>query len=477
MTYFIHKFITGNHISNNLYNGIYFGQVKQVNDIIDSYGFSYEPQWEEGYDLLCVAINSRNMDVAKLLVKKNCKLEGVGRGQSKSFKSLIRVAISHGDAELVGMLLERDTRKMWLEDLLVHQAVYAGRRDIVRLLLERGANVETRNLAMMTALHLAAVQGHADIVKELLTSGADIESQDRDGRTSLFLAVSAGHKMVVKELLEQGADHECKFNGLKPLYVAASKGYVDIFRTLLAFGADFDGTNDFGQTPLHIACVKRRDVLVSSLLEAGADVNATDLKGMVPGNAVYKRGNSYRNFSRSTVPFMLAKHFSALKAGGLFLNEENNKVLQSFAHRLFLTFSDNDAYIQGSEFLDSTMECCKAEICKMKKIKNGSGFSVYNIFQKIERPTAIVTVKEISFLESIDLDNELPNYKHILRRFITRAKERRSLVSSGEEWFSLFLNHSGDGPVTLPQEVRLMIVSFLNDEELKQLIFCGKQLF
>uniref|UniRef100_A0A1B6FR28 PRANC domain-containing protein n=1 Tax=Cuerna arida TaxID=1464854 RepID=A0A1B6FR28_9HEMI len=474
---FIYRFITENCVNNDMYNGIYFGRVECVKEIIASYGFSHEPQWEEGYDLLIMAVNSRNIEVAKCLVMLHCKLQKGEMENPKSCKSLLRNAIKYGDRELLSLLLERIPSEICQEHPLLHWAAVDGRRDMVKLLLERGANIEARNKEKLTALHLAAVGGQAGIVQELLMSGADIESRDYDGRTSLFMAVSAGHIDVVKELLVQEADHACKFNGLTPLYVAASKGYTEIFMELLEFGADFEGTNDYGETPLHIACLKKRDDLVSTLLEVGADVNVKDSRGMVPGNAFYKVGDTSSSYSMSLVPTMLAKHISVLKAAGLFVNKENEMLFDSLYHRFVLRLSDECSFVTSKQFLNDVMECCKAEVSKMKEIRCGNAFSVYSILKRVEEPMPRATIREINFLEALNLEEDFPNYKNILKRFIARAKERRGLISSGEEWFSLILNYSGHELPVLPQELKSIIVSKLKNEELKHLILCGKQLF
>ncbi|XP_046675432.1 putative ankyrin repeat protein RF_0381 [Homalodisca vitripennis] len=473
---FVYKFITGNYVNNNMYNGIYFGHVERIKEIIASYGFSHEPKWEEGYDLLIVAIDSQNIHVAKSLVMLQCKLQKTEMENSKSCKPLLRRAIRNGDCELVSMLLERIPSEIWLEYPLVHWAVSEGRRDMVKLLLQRGVDIEARNKARQTALHLAAVEGHADIVQELVMSGADIESRDYGGRTSLFMAVSAGHLDVVKELLVQEANTSCKFNGLTPMYVAVSKGYTEIFMELLEFGADFEGTDDFGQTPLHIACLKNRASIVSILLEAGANVNVVDARGMVPGSAVFGPTDFHPNYNMSLVPMMLAKQFTALKAAGLFLNEENEIVFGEMYEDLFFRLSDN-RIVTVDGFLNEVMECCKAEVLKMKEVRCGNAFSVYSIFRRIQEPTPTATLKEIEFLETLNLEEEFPNYKNILKRFIARVKERKGLLSSGEEWLSLFLNYSGHTLPIIPPEVKLIILSYLKNEDLKQLNVCGKQLF
>ncbi|KAJ4419054.1 hypothetical protein N0V82_005177 [Gnomoniopsis sp. IMI 355080] len=77
----------------------------------------------------------------------------------------------------------------------------------VEILLEKGADVETRDLFWgQTPLSGAAGNGHEAIVKLLLKEGADFESKRKDGRTPLSWAAWQGHEAVVKLLLEKGAN-------------------------------------------------------------------------------------------------------------------------------------------------------------------------------------------------------------------------------------------------------------------------------
>jgi ankyrin repeat protein len=51
----------------------------------------------------------------------------------------------------------------------------------------------------------AAKKGREAVVKLLLEKGAELESKDGDGRTPLLWAAAGGHEAVVKLLLEEGA--------------------------------------------------------------------------------------------------------------------------------------------------------------------------------------------------------------------------------------------------------------------------------
>jgi len=71
-------------------------------------------------------------------------------------------------------------------------------------------------------------------VQLLLEKGADIESKNKDGWTPLLRAVEKGHKAIVQLLLEKGADIESKdWNGSTPLVWAAGQGYNTAVAQLL----------------------------------------------------------------------------------------------------------------------------------------------------------------------------------------------------------------------------------------------------
>jgi ankyrin repeat protein len=77
---------------------------------------------------------------------------------------------------------------------------------VVKLLLEKGADLEAKDEFGRTPLSWAAEEGHEGVVKLLLEKGADLEAKDEFGQTPLSRAAESGHEAVVK-LLEKGARH------------------------------------------------------------------------------------------------------------------------------------------------------------------------------------------------------------------------------------------------------------------------------
>lgn len=95
---------------------------------------------------------------------------------------------------------------------------------LVKLLLDRGADTESKDENSCTVLHYAAQQGNIALVELLLDRGADIESKDEDvalccimldvvdegGCTPVAHAAAKGHQEIVWILLKEGADREIK---------------------------------------------------------------------------------------------------------------------------------------------------------------------------------------------------------------------------------------------------------------------------
>lgn len=92
---------------------------------------------------------------------------------------------------------------------LVTEALEEKRPDIALYLLDTGADPLNENLRhhnKSTALHAAALHGFLDIVRRLLDAGADIDARNAYGRTPLHLAAQEGAGPVVEYLVERGAD-------------------------------------------------------------------------------------------------------------------------------------------------------------------------------------------------------------------------------------------------------------------------------
>jgi Ankyrin repeats (3 copies) len=104
----------------------------------------------------------------------------------------------------------------------------------------------------MTGLHLVAYFGVKAVVKQLLDKDAELETKDSDGRTPLSYAAESRHEAVVTLLLDRGAELETKGKYSKtPLSYATWGKHEAIVRLLLNQGADVTTANSNRETPLY----------------------------------------------------------------------------------------------------------------------------------------------------------------------------------------------------------------------------------
>ena len=100
-------------------------------------------------------------------------------------------------------------------------------------------------------------KGHVEVVRLLAELGANVETPDNDGATPAYIAAQKGHVEVVRVLAELGANVETPANnGATPAFIAAQHGHVDVVRLLAELGANVETPND-GATPAFIAAQER----------------------------------------------------------------------------------------------------------------------------------------------------------------------------------------------------------------------------
>src|SRR5262249_3779836 len=151
-------------------------------------------------------------------------------------------------------------------------AVSGGSTNAVQLLLERGALVERHSGQLLT---LAVVMNRVDLVKLLIEHGADVQRTDFLGplddaeRPVADLFIAHGKK-VPAWMLPRACRPDVSSNELHRV------------RVLLEYGASVDDRGRYGLTALHYAVRGGKVPLIRLLLERGAQVDALDEDGLTP---------------------------------------------------------------------------------------------------------------------------------------------------------------------------------------------------
>lgn len=220
----------------------------------------------------------------------------------------------------------------------MHEAGTNGAFQVVKVLINAGADVNAKNDSGETPVQRAAAHGHRDVVRLLVDAGAEVDMLtackmnmidqvkkiiDRDpdqvnlkynnflvieyaaeagfvelGRlladagafVDIFSAASFGLNDAVLERLDEDLSLVNAKRGMyeyQPLHCAAECGHPETVKLLIEKGADVNGRNAWGFTPLHLSVIGPRDIppdkghlqVTQLLMEHGADVNARDEYG------------------------------------------------------------------------------------------------------------------------------------------------------------------------------------------------------
>jgi ankyrin repeat protein len=147
-------------------------------------------------------------------------------------------------------------------------AAYLGRKDILDLLLENGAEV---------GLFEAAALGLKErAIEHLRRTPEAVSAYSHDGWTPLHLAAFFGHRDLAALLIERGADVNARSRNTRfardntPLHAAAANRQVAVVELLVAHGADVNARDGSGFTPLALAANSKSDLVMLLLMEHGA---------------------------------------------------------------------------------------------------------------------------------------------------------------------------------------------------------------
>ena len=200
-------------------------------------------------------------------------------------------------------------------------AARRGNEEIVDLLLTAKATVSAKNKAGFTALHYAAVRGwdiivtklldlglsiddldsallwaveknRPDIVRSLIDRGAEVSYEDEDGYTPLHFAAISGYAQIVEILVQNDANVNGSSRARStPLTLAARMGYANVVKYLLDHNADLTLRDGDGDTALHCAAYGGSEEIVTQLLRSGADPWTKNYNGKLAADYARQEGH------------------------------------------------------------------------------------------------------------------------------------------------------------------------------------------
>lgn len=199
-------------------------------------------------------------------------------------------------------------------------------RDLVKLLLDNGADANLGNRKNRTPLHFAAESGNYQIISLLIDAGADVNCTDNNGVTPLMVLAQNGRTDAALKLLKNpGIDISIKDNDSRmAIDYATTSGLRDLVQALSAAAEHADAygnttlhhacwnnqgevvkalierdpasvnkRNDDGESPLLLAVRQSNLMIVELLLAAGAETDCTDIHGVMPFHVAAGKGDLF----------------------------------------------------------------------------------------------------------------------------------------------------------------------------------------
>ena len=284
-----------------LHLAAWFGRSEVVRVLLDSKA-DVDATYDNGWTPLHLAARQGHSEVVRVLLDAGAD----DNATDDNGRTPLHLAVEHNASETERVLLDHREEEEWKifkektgqeptpggiykRKPHLYVAVEQNLPTVTRLLLDGGENVHAKGgidrHPDWTPLHLAAWHGHSEVVRVLIEKGADVYATSDNGWTPLHLAARFGRSEVVRVLIEKGADvYATDKDGRTPLHLTAMYNASDVARVLLIDGrADVNAKDNDGKTPLHLAAWWANPALQELLAKRwGADVNAKDNDGKTP---------------------------------------------------------------------------------------------------------------------------------------------------------------------------------------------------
>jgi ankyrin repeat protein len=145
--------------------------------------------------------------------------------------------------------------------------------DIVRYLVDEGADVNGNRRANYYPLELAALTGNMEVIKYLEQTKKLKYHRKTD--YSIIFASTMGNCDILNLLISKGVDINKKYKGMASVHWAVQEGQFASLQILCSNGANINDISEDGQTPLYISAAENNMAILKYLIMASAEIDLT----------------------------------------------------------------------------------------------------------------------------------------------------------------------------------------------------------
>ena len=227
------------------------------------------------------------LEATKLLLDNGANIEALDVDQ----ESPLYIAINEEHEEISKLFLNKAPE---LVNKIVHPGSGSypihlvsehGNEEMLKILLEKGANCSVKDKFGMEPIHHAAKKEHLTVVKLLVQRNRNLnKSINKARQKALHMSVRFKDIEIVKELLKSGARINVKdMHKITPLINACQLGFCKIAKLLIENDASLNLQDVDGNTALHWAVINNKTDIVQMLLDDKRCIlNIKNRKGMTP---------------------------------------------------------------------------------------------------------------------------------------------------------------------------------------------------
>ena len=285
-----------------------FGKIDEIKSYIEKYKVEINKPDKTGQTILSHALESINdrLEVIEYLLNKGADMNfitwdlldvtiindnyemlerALQNDKKKTLYTPLQIAIQQSSFKTVKVLIEHglktDKTKKW-DDGLMLEACRANRLDVVKYLISKNIDVDSKNYINRTALHFACIGENynkkkisPELIKILVDAGANINAQDEKGNTPLLYAIKNNASIEnINYLIDKAANvklaNEINETVLHNDYLY-KKNNFPLLKKVVDKGIDVKTKTKNSETALLYAIDNNNLEAIKYLLEKGAE--------------------------------------------------------------------------------------------------------------------------------------------------------------------------------------------------------------